>query len=76
MARLVHSDDDPIGMARGRSTDEYVQVLACTTCPRVSSVTARGWKAYLVDDDPADDEGETLAFQCPDCARRGLEVHD
>lgn len=48
-----------------------VHVLACAECARVSSVTARGWKAFRVDD-PADDEPQ-LAFYCPVCARRELE---
>lgn len=33
-------------------------------CPRVSSVTAHGWKAYRADD-PEEDEPPQLAFCCP-----------
>jgi hypothetical protein len=35
----------------------------------VSTVTARGWRAYL-SDDPEEDGVPTLAFYCPDCSRR------
>jgi hypothetical protein len=44
-------------------------VLACAECPRVSSVTARGWKGYRTDE-PDTDELPQLAFYCPACARR------
>lgn len=50
---------------------QEVHVLACVACPRVSSVTARGWKAYRVDE-PLEPE-PALAFYCPDCARRELD---
>jgi hypothetical protein len=33
----------------------------------VSSVTARGWKAYRTDDLELD-ESPALAFYCPECA--------
>lgn len=46
-----------------------VHVLACVKCPRVSSVSARGWKAYR-SDDPETGEQPTLAFYCPACAER------
>ena len=46
-----------------------VHVLACAECPRVSTVTARGWRAYL-SDDPEEEGVPTLAFYCPDCSRR------
>ncbi len=46
-----------------------IHVLACTECPRVSSVSARGWEAHRADD-PWAAEGPTLVFYCPDCARR------
>lgn len=46
-----------------------VHVLACVECPRVSSVSARGWKAYR-SDDPETGEPSTLAFYCPKCADR------
>jgi hypothetical protein len=56
-------------MAQGRPTDEDVHVLACAACPRVSSVTARGWRAYHVDD-PFQAEPPRVAFRCPECAER------
>ena len=46
-----------------------VHVLACVECPRVSSFSARGWKAYRTDD-PENDEPPALAFYCPECAER------
>jgi hypothetical protein len=46
-----------------------IHVLACTECPRVSSVSARGWEAHRADD-PCAGEGSNLVFYCPDCARR------
>lgn len=52
-----------------RETTGDVHVLACAECPRVSSVTARGWKAYRVDD-VDESEPPELAFYCPDCAGR------
>ena len=33
-----------------RGTIGVVHVLACAECPRFSSATARGWKAYRTDD--------------------------
>jgi hypothetical protein len=50
-------------------TSQDVHVLACAECPRVSSVTARGWKAYRTDD-PEINEPARLSFYCPECARR------
>jgi hypothetical protein len=50
------------------TTDEDIHVLACVECPRVSSVSARGWKAYRVE--RLDDERPSLAFYCPACAQR------
>ena len=48
-----------------------VRVFGCGECPRVSSVSARGWKAYWVADP---DEGwpAALLFLCPDCGRTEL----
>ena len=46
-----------------------VHVLACAECPRVSSVSARGWKAFRTDD-PEVDEHPRLSFYCPECAER------
>jgi hypothetical protein len=57
---LVETDRTPIG---------EVHVLACAECPRVSGVTARGWKAYRTDDIETI-ELPALAFYCPECARR------
>jgi hypothetical protein len=56
------------GMDGGHSTEQYVHVLACVECVRISSATARGWRAYRIDD-PAEDEEPALAFYCPVCAR-------
>jgi hypothetical protein len=46
-----------------------VHVLACAECPRVSSVSARGWKAFRTDD-PEAHELPQLSFYCPECAQR------
>jgi hypothetical protein len=56
-------------MGDDRETTEDVHVLACAECPRVSSISARGWKAYRVDD-PDEDGPPQLAFYCPECAAR------
>jgi hypothetical protein len=64
----------PLGMNRGRSTDE-LHVLACTGCPRVSSFSAKGWKSYRVED-PDDDGEPELAFYCPECAREFSESRE
>ena len=56
-------------MEREPATGAYVHVLACAECPRVSSVSARGWKAFRTDD-PELDELPQLSFYCPECARR------
>ena len=53
----------------GDSVEQTVHVLACVECPRVSSVTARGWRAYRIDE-PEEDELPALAFYCPACAER------
>ena len=50
-------------------TEDDVHVLACVACPRVSSVSARGWKAYR-SDEPETGEPPKLAFYCPACAER------
>jgi hypothetical protein len=50
-------------------TNEDIHVLACIDCPRVSSATARGWKAYTVEG-RLEDDVPSLAFYCPECARR------
>jgi hypothetical protein len=50
-------------------TNEDIHVLACIACPRVSSATARGWKAYRFDRQ-FEDEEPSLAFYCPECAQR------
>jgi len=59
-------------MADRSETEREVHVLACAECPRVSTVTARGWKAYR-SDDPETDEAPRLAFFCPDCAEREFD---
>jgi len=56
-------------MEREPATGADVHVLACAECPRVSSVSARGWKAFRTDD-PEADEPPQLSFYCPECARR------
>ena len=43
-------------------------MLACAEYPRMSSVTARGWKGYRTDE-PETDEPPQLAFCCPAGAR-------
>jgi hypothetical protein len=53
-------------------TSQDVHVLACAECPRVSSVSAKGWKAYR-SDDPEEDEPPRLSFYCPDCAHREFD---
>ena len=57
---------------RGALTADEVHVLACTECARVSSATARGWRAYR-SDDPEAEELPKLAFYCPECARREFQ---
>ena len=61
--------DDHQAMERRRATGQDVHVLACAECPRVSSVSARGWKAFR-SDDPEVDEHPRLSFYCPECAER------
>jgi Zn finger protein HypA/HybF involved in hydrogenase expression len=56
-------------MGADREISEDVHVLACAECPRVSSLTARGWKAYRVEA-PERDEPPQLAFYCPECAAK------
>ena len=56
-------------MEREPATGADVHVLACAECPRVSSISARGWKAFRTDD-PDLDEPPHLSFYCPECARR------
>ena len=48
-------------------TEADVHLLACIECPRLSSASARGWKAYR-SDDPENEEPAKLAFYCPQCA--------
>jgi hypothetical protein len=63
----VPNHDRGMGMIERRGEEGHVHVLVCTECPRVSSLTARGWRAYRTDD-PEQHEPPTLAFYCPDCA--------
>jgi hypothetical protein len=60
--------DHPV-VKRDRTAAGEAHVIVCAECPRVSSFTARGWKAYRTDDIELD-EPPTLAFYCPECARR------
>ncbi len=55
------------GMDTDRSTSYDVHVLACAECPRVSTITARGWKAYWTHDED-EHEHPLLTFLCPACA--------
>jgi hypothetical protein len=63
-------DDADVDTDRRTSGD--VRVFGCAECPRVSSVGARGWKAYRVAD-PDEGGQPELLFICPDCARREFE---
>ncbi len=56
-------------MGADRGTSDDVRVLACRVCPRVSTASARGWKAYRTDE-PLEDIVPALAFYCPECAQR------
>jgi hypothetical protein len=56
-----------------RRTSGDVRVFGCAECPRVSSASARGWRAYRVDD-PDEGGPPEIAFYCPDCARRELDA--
>jgi hypothetical protein len=55
-----------------RPTGEEVHVLACAECPRVSSATAKGWRAVRTDV-PSEDDLPMLAFYCPECAQREFD---
>ena len=57
-----------LGMEDRRTTGD-VHPLACVECPRVSSFSARGWRAHRTDD-PETDEEPRLAFYCPECSER------
>ena len=50
-----------------------VHVFGCAGCPRVSSASATGWTAYIVDD-PELDEPSKLAFYCPVCSRLEIDA--
>jgi hypothetical protein len=67
--RIIRAIIDPRMDTSGTSED--VHVLACAECPRVSSISARGWKAYRADLEY--DEPPRLVFYCPECARRKFE---
>jgi hypothetical protein len=60
--------DDPV-LETDRTAKGETHVLACAVCPRISSVTAHGWRAYR-SDDPETDEPPRLAFYCPECSRK------
>lgn len=68
--RAALRDDGGVDTDRRSSGD--VRVFGCAECPRVSSVSARGWKAFRVSD-PDENEQPELLFLCPDCARREFE---
>jgi hypothetical protein len=70
VARRLDGDDPTV--TRSRFTDEEVHVLACAECPRVSSATAKGWRAVRTDV-PSEDELPLLAFYCPACAQREFD---
>jgi hypothetical protein len=55
-------------MGSDRRISGDVRVFGCAACPRVSSVSARGWKAYRVGD-PEDEGALELEFYCPECSR-------
>jgi hypothetical protein len=55
-------------METDRRTSGDVRIFGCAACPRVSSVTARGWKAYRTYDADGSEQPELL-YHCPDCAR-------
>jgi hypothetical protein len=59
-------------MDTDRRTSGDVRVFGCAECPRVSSVSARGWRAYRVTD-PDEGGQPELLFICPDCARREFD---
>jgi hypothetical protein len=60
-----------MGMVERKGGEGHVHVLVCMECPRVSSLTARGWRAYRVDD-PEQDDPPALAFYCPECAEENF----
>ncbi len=43
--------------------------LCCVECGTLSSLEARRWRSYRIDD-PTEDEPPALAFYCPACAER------
>jgi hypothetical protein len=55
-------------MESERTSSGYVHALNCAECQRVSSVGARGWKAYRTDDPYDEEDSPALAFYCPLCA--------
>jgi hypothetical protein len=51
--------------------DAHVQIplrLVCAECDRLAPEGARGWRAYLTDDEPPE-----IANYCPDCAEREFD---
>lgn len=56
-------------MADRSETTHEAHVLTCAECPRLSNLTATGWRAYR-SDDPETNEPPQLSFYCPDCAER------
>jgi hypothetical protein len=57
------------GMGSDRRISGDVRVFGCAECPRVSSVSARGWKAAYRVVDPDEGGPLELAFYCPECSR-------
>ena len=51
----------------GGEVSYEVHVFGCAECPRVSTASARGWKAYLIDD-PDEEDSPKVEFLCPCCA--------
>ena len=62
-------------MDTDRRTSGDVRVFGCAECPRVSSVSARGWKAYRVSA-ARSTEPPRLAYYCPDCTPEGFVDED
>jgi hypothetical protein len=65
------SPNDDWNVDTDRRTTGDVRVFGCGECPRVSTVSARGWMAYWVAD-PDEGRPAALLFLCPDCGRTEL----
>ena len=62
-----------MGLRDDSAIKDYVHVLACVECPRISTMTARGWRGYRIDD-PDEGEPPAVTFYCPECAKREFGV--